>query len=69
MFLRLLYIQVRKVAYKLREELVKINESIKNLLKSKTQLDEELSKVRKDLVVNNQNEYTRKSRPNREKVS
>lgn len=69
MFLRLLYIQVRKVAYKLREELVKINESIKNLLKSKTQLDEELSKVRKDLVVNNQNVYTRKSRPNREKVS
>ena len=69
MFLRLLYIQVRKVAYKLREELVKINESIKKLLKSKTQLDEELSKVRKDLVVNNQNVYTRKSRPNREKVS
>ena len=69
MFLKLLNIQVRKVAYKLREELVKINESIKNLLKSKTQLDEELSKVRKDLVVNNQNVYTRKSRPNREKVS
>jgi len=61
--------EVRKVAYKLREELVKINESIKKLIKSKTQLDEELSKVRKDLVVNNHNVYTRKARPNREKTA
>jgi len=61
--------EVRKVAYCLREELVKINESIKKLLKSKIQLDEELSNVRKDLLVNNHNMHTRRTRPNREKAT
>lgn len=60
--------QTRSVVVKLRENLLDTNEEIKSLLRGKEALEKNLEHIRKDILLNKQSVFIRRSRPSREKV-